>query len=88
MLTVLNTFSIYMSKQNIEVQMKALEVYKTQWATGNNYVKMGIPNHVNYMIQTVESQMGNSPSNSKDIELQKAFVKELKNYLESIEPNK
>jgi aminopeptidase N len=88
MLTVLNTFSIYMSKQNIEVQMKALDVYKTQWATGNNYVKMGIPNHVNYMIQTVESQMGNSPSNSKDIELQKAFVKELKNYLESIEPNK
>ena len=86
-LSVLNSFSIYMSKQAISIQVKALEVYKNQHATGNYYAKMGLPNNVNYMIETVEAQ-SKSTTNPQELTLQKAFVKDLKTFLETIEPSK
>jgi hypothetical protein len=76
-----------MSKQAIAIQIKALDVYKNQHATGNYYAKMGLPNNVNYMIETVETQ-SKSSSNPQELELQKAFIKDLKSFLITIEPSK
>lgn len=86
-LSALNSFSVYMSKQVIAIQVKALEIYKNQQATGNYYAKMGVPNNVNFMIETVEGQLA-ATTNSDEQALQKAFIKELKSFLETIEPKK
>ncbi len=86
-LSLLNSFSIYISKQAISIQVKALEVYKNQHATGNFYAKMGLPNNVNYMIETVETQSA-STTNPQELALQKSLVKDLKSFLETIEQSK
>lgn len=83
-LSALNVFSMYMAKQPISIQVKALDVYKMQHLEGNSYVKMGLPNNVNYMIQTIEKQMEKT-TNSEELSMQKNFVKDLKVFLETIE---
>jgi aminopeptidase N len=87
-LSVLNYFSIYMSKQSIEVQVKALEVYKSQFIKGNKYVKRGLRDNVNYMIQTVEAQLANSTDDASKKSMQKQFIDDLKTFFESIQPKK
>ncbi len=86
-LYILNSFSIYMSKQAISIQVKALEIYKNQHATGNYYAKMGLPNNVNFLMQSVEAQLTNT-TNSQELELKKTFIKDLKSFLETIELKK
>ena len=86
-LSILNSFSIYMSKQAISIQVKALEIYKNQHATGNYYAKMGLPNNVNFLMQSVEAQLTNT-TNSQELELKKTFIKDLKSFLETIELKK
>ncbi len=86
-LSALNSFSIYMSKQAISIQVKALEIYRNQQTTGNYYAKMGLPNNVNYMIQAVEAQLTNT-TNSQELELKKSFIKDLKAFLETIQQKK
>ncbi len=86
-LSALNSFSMYMSKQAIGIQIKALDVYKNQQTNGNYYAKMGLPNNVNFMMQTVEAQLANS-TNSQELEMKKTYIKDLKSFLETIELKK
>ena len=86
-LSALNAFSMYMSKQAISIQVKALDIYKNQQLTGNYYAKMGLPTNVNYMIQTIEKQSEKS-TDPQELSMQKALIKDLKAFLETIELKK
>ena len=81
-LSLLNTFTIYMSKQPISIQLNALEVYKTQNLKGNYYAKMYLPENVYYLIQSIETNSGSQSSIDK-ILIDK-YLKELKSFYDTI----
>ncbi len=81
-LSLLNTFTIYMSKQPITVQLNALEVYKTQNLKGNYYAKMYLPENVYYLIQSIETNSGSQSSSDKS--LTDRYLKELKSFYDTI----
>ena len=81
-LSLLNTFTIYMSKQSISIQLNALEVYKTQNLKGNYYAKMYLPENVYYLIQSIETNSGSQSSIDK-IMIDK-YLKELKSFYDTI----
>lgn len=84
-LSLLNTFTIYMSKLHIENQLVALDVYKLQKEKGNYYAKMYLPQNVEYLIQSIDA---NNTSQDKLVrEKTDAYLKELRNFYELINNN-
>jgi aminopeptidase N len=84
-LSLLNTFTIYISKLSIDSQLIALDVYKFQNEKGNYYAKMYLPQNVEYLIQSIDA---NNTSQEKLIrEKTDNFLKELRNFYELINNN-
>ncbi|MBP6458723.1 MAG: M1 family peptidase [Crocinitomicaceae bacterium] len=82
-LSLLNTFTIYMSKQPINTQLKALEIYKLQKEKGNYYAKMYLPQNVKYLIQSIEA---NNTSQDKSTKSKSdSYLEELKEFYETLE---
>lgn len=78
----LNSFTLYMSTQKIEVQEKAIGLYKKQFEIGGMYVKMFMPQNLNYLISSLDAK--SNDANSREIKLSQ----ELKKFLEEIEKQK
>lgn len=52
----LNSFTVFMARQEPEMQQKALELYKIQQAKGSLYIKMFLPQNVTYLISALNDQ--------------------------------
>ncbi len=97
----LNSFSYFMGRQNIEVQEKALAIYKKHYASGGMYTKMFMPQNVDYLAKMIDEKVYENNTQieileknknfveadklRKDIKRQEAASKELKAYLKEIE---
>jgi aminopeptidase N len=82
-LSLLNTFTIYMSKQPIDTQLKALEIYKLQKEKGNYYAKMYLPQNVNYLIQSIEANNTTQDKNTKF--KADSYLEQLKEFYKTLE---
>ena len=82
-LSLLNTFTIYMSKQPIDTQLKALEIYKLQKEKGNYYAKMYLPQNVNYLIQSIEANNTTQDKNTKS--KSDSYLEQLKEFYKTLE---
>lgn len=56
-LGVLNSFTIFISRQSPEMAQKALEVYQTIPGNGDMYMNMFLPQNINYLITQWDAQM-------------------------------
>lgn len=51
----LNSFTIFMSRQDIDLQAKAAELYRIQREKGGFYVNMFLGQNVDYLLKTIEA---------------------------------
>lgn len=97
----LNSFSYYMGRQHIDVQEKALNIYKKNYDAGGMYIKMFMPQNVDYLMKMIGEKITENKAKieeleknkdfveaeklRKDIKKQEQAVKDLKTYLGQIE---
>jgi hypothetical protein len=51
----LNSFTIFMTRQDVDLQEKATELYRVQKEKGGFYVNMFLGQNVDYLIKTIEN---------------------------------
>lgn len=67
----LNSLTIYMSRQEPEIQAKAISLYKPLHANGGIYTKMFMPQNVAYLIAAVTDQIGRTEAEIEAFETNK-----------------
>jgi aminopeptidase N len=70
----LNSYTVFISKQKVDLQEKSLELYKTHYEKGGTYVKMFMPQNLNYIIKSLEEKVNESSSKIEAFEKNKDFV--------------
>jgi aminopeptidase N len=70
----LNSFTVYSANQEIDNQEKVLDIYKSQYEKGGTYVKMFMPQNVNYFVQNLEAKITENQTKLSDFEKNKDFV--------------
>jgi aminopeptidase N len=70
----LNSFTVYSANQEIDNQEKVLDIYKSQYEKGGTYVKMFMPQNVNYFVQNLEAKIAENNLKLADYEKNKDFV--------------
>lgn len=77
----LNSFSVYMTKQSIEVQETILNTYKKSVEVGVNFINLYMPQNVEFFMQYLDEAI---IKNRLDIDL----LEKNKNFVEVVELNK
>ncbi|MES2588915.1 MAG: M1 family aminopeptidase [Bacteroidota bacterium] len=70
----LNSFSGFMARQQVDLQEKALPLYKKQYEIGGMYTKMFMPQNLKYLSNMVEESMKESKAKIDAFEKNKDFV--------------
>lgn len=67
----LNAFTIYMSRQDLAIQRKALALYKKQYETGGLYTRMFMSQNVKYLIDSQTARIKEMDDKIKSLEKNK-----------------
>lgn len=67
----LNSLTIYMSRQEPEIQAKTLPLYRTFYANGGIYTKMFMPQNTAYLIAAITDQMDKTEAEIEAFDLNK-----------------
>lgn len=67
----LNSLTIYLSRQEPELQAKAVELYKPLHANGGIYTQMFMPQNVAYLVAAVTDQIGKTEAEIEAFEINK-----------------
>lgn len=70
-LFAMNSMTIYLTRQSVELQSKAPGLYKKELANGGIYITMFLPQNVDYMIKMVSDQMEKTKAEIKAYETNK-----------------
>jgi aminopeptidase N len=70
----LNSFTAYSANQAIDIQEKVLAIYKTQYDKGGAYIKMFMPQNLNYFIKNLDSKIAENQLKIEGFEKNKDFV--------------
>jgi hypothetical protein len=70
-LFAMNSMTIYLTRQSVELQSKALGLYKKELANGGIYITMFLPQNVDYMVKMVSDQMEKTKAEIKAYETNK-----------------
>ncbi len=67
----LNSLTIYMSRQEPELQAKTIELYRLLYANGGIYTKMFMPQNISYLMAAVGDQMTKTEAEIEAFDLNK-----------------
>ncbi|MCE3295305.1 MAG: Membrane alanyl aminopeptidase [Crocinitomicaceae bacterium] len=70
----LNSFSYYMGRQTVDVQEKALPIYKKHYASGGMYTKMFMPQNVDYLAKMIDEKVYENKDKIEAFEKNKDMV--------------
>lgn len=70
----MNAFTYFMGTQNIDLQEKALNLYKLNYEKGGRYIKMFTPQNLDYLIKAIEAKMTENNNKIEAFEKNKDFV--------------
>ncbi len=70
----LNGFSYFMTHQSVDLQEKALNLYKKQYAIGGTYTKMFMPQNVSFLANMIDESLKESNLKIEAFEKNKDFV--------------
>lgn len=67
----LNSFSYYVSRQKAEIQERALPIYESFYKAGGQYVKMFMPQNINFIVASMQEKMMESKAKLEAFEKNK-----------------